>query len=180
MAVCAVLYLVWWIIFFRPGKAPVQGSLYTFGVACIVGAAVTGVVGCFSAGGALQSLPGCGKVSFLPFVVGAPVAYVVALVVTAAFLHRRVTTELLLIVLWCAFELAVVRGLSVGVLGTGAARALVLVVLALTAASLVCYALFYRLPAMAGFVDGMVPLVSVGTAAITIAVVLRMVLLRVV
>lgn len=43
MALCAVLYLAWWIVFFRPDAGKVQGPLYWIGAGCLVVAAIAGI-----------------------------------------------------------------------------------------------------------------------------------------
>ena len=45
LAACAVLYLAWWWLFFKPGAPKPRGGRYGAGVACIVGAAVLGIAG---------------------------------------------------------------------------------------------------------------------------------------
>ena len=45
LLVCAVLYLIWWCIFFRPNAQVKGGALRVFGIAYILVAAVTGIVG---------------------------------------------------------------------------------------------------------------------------------------
>ena len=168
LAVCCALYLAWWALFFRPNTR-IEGPLYWFGVALILGAAVCGVIGCFSAGGALSQLPGAEGFSPLPYLVAGAVAYVVLAAVTSKLLDRQITTELLLIVAWCAFECAVVGALSAGAISQQRAVALYVTVGVLVVASLVCYVLYYRLGPWPAFFDGTVPLVSVGIAAVVIA-----------
>lgn len=160
---CAVLYLVWWVVFFRPGAGRVTGALYGFGATCLVGAAVCGLAGVFMAAGALGSLPGTARVPGWAFGLGGVVGYLVLLALTAGVFKRQVTTELLLIDAWGAFELCVVATLAAsGAVGGGREAALYALVGALVAVSLVCYVLYYRLGPVASFVDGAVPLVAVG------------------
>mgnify|MGYP001317637983 CR=1 FL=1 len=45
LLVCAVLYLIWWCIFFRPNAQVKGGALRVFGIACILVAAVAGIAG---------------------------------------------------------------------------------------------------------------------------------------
>lgn len=170
---CAVLYLVWWAVFFRPDAGRVTGALYGFGAACLVGAAVCGLVGVFVAASALGSLPGASRVSGWAFALGGVVGYLVLLALTAGVFRRQVTTELLLIDAWGAFELCVVATLSAsGAVGGDQTEALFVLVGVLVAASLVCYVLYYRLGPVVSFVDGAVPLVAVGVeSAVLMAVV---------
>jgi len=168
LAVCCALYLAWWVLFFRPGSH-IEGPLYWFGVALILGAATCGIIGCFSAGGALSQLPGAQAFSPVPYLVAGVVAYLVLAFVTNGFLDRPITTELVLIVAWCAFECAVVGALSAATVSQQRAVMLYVLVGALVVASLVCYVLYYRLDSWPAFYDGMVPLVSVGIAAVIVA-----------
>ena len=93
--------------------------------------------------------------------------------VTVCFFGRPVTTGLLLFVLWAALELAVLNALlGVGVLSGGAFWLLAGAVALVTAANLVCYVLYFRLPPMASFIDGAVPLAVVGVLAAMLAIVL--------
>ena len=41
---CAVLYVIWWCVFFNPNVQVKGGLLRNFGVACILVAAVAGIV----------------------------------------------------------------------------------------------------------------------------------------
>lgn len=84
----------------------------------------------------------------------------VLLVVTYLFFKRPVTTELLLIVGWAMLALTEINALY-GM--TVFSRKTALIFCGITAgaalASLVCYVLYYRLGNMAGYIDGMIPLV---------------------
>lgn len=168
LAVCCALYLAWWALFFRPG-ARIEGPLYWFGVALILGAAVCGIAGCFSAGGALSQLPGAQAFSPVPYLVAGVVSYLVLAFVTRGFFDRPITTELVLIVAWGAFECAVVGALSASTISQQRAVVLYVLVGVLAVASLVCYVLYYRLGPWPAFYDGMAPLVSAGMAAAIVA-----------
>lgn len=173
LAACAVLYLAWWVVFFRPGATRPAGTLYAFGVACILGAVACGLAGVFRAAGALGALPGAGSVPGWAFAIGGVVGYVALLALTAGVFQRQVTTELLLIDAWGAFELCVVASLAAsGSLAGGAASAMYALVALLVVASLVCYVLYYRLGPVASFVDGMVPLVAVGVESVVLVAML--------
>ena len=164
LAACAVLYLAWWWVFFRPGAAGPTGALRAVGVACIVGAAALGVASVTVTLSALGGLPS--ERHALPGVVIAAagaVAYAVLAAVTAGALRRPVTTELLLIVGWATMEAAVVSTLwATAAVSTGRLAALGALAALVFAASLICYVLYYRLGPWPSFVDGMVPLGSVG------------------
>lgn len=163
---CAALYLTWWAVFFRPGAGQVTGALYGFGALCLVGAAVCGSAGAFWAAGALGRLPGAAAVPGWAFGFGAVAAYLVLLAVTRGIFGRQVTTELVLICAWGAFELCVCAALcAAGAIGPTAATGLAVAVVLLVAGSLVCYVLYYRLGPVASFWDGAVPLAAVGAEA---------------
>jgi len=138
-------------------------------VVLILGAAACGIVGCFSAAAALSQLPGAEAFSPIPYFVAGVVAYLVLAFVTNRFFGRPITTELMLVVAWCAFECAVVGALSFVDISQQRAVVLYVLVGVLAVASLVCYVLYYRLDPWPAFYDGMAPLVSVGVAAVIIA-----------
>ena len=85
---------------------------------------------------------------------------------TRCFFERPVTTELLLIVAWCVFELWCVATLSkAGMLAEPWPTIFSGAVLVFSAINLVCYVLYYRLPPAPAFIDGTVPLILAGIAA---------------
>lgn len=170
LALCAACYLVWWCIFFRP-NVQVEGPLRWVGYALFALMVVLGAWGPVSAATSLGELPGAQGLRFWPFWVAAVLGYVVALLVTRGVFGRQVTTELVLIVAWCAFECAVVAALSRGTIAGGTAVVLYVLVALLTVASLVCYVLYYRVPEWPSFFIGMVPLVAVGIVAAVFATV---------
>jgi hypothetical protein len=103
---------------------------------------------------------------------GAAAVYLVLLAATALLLRRQVTAELILIVGWAALELSELDALyGMDRFDFQAAAVFIAVVVLAAALSLVCYLLYYRLGAVAGFVDGMIPLILVALtmAALTAA-----------
>lgn len=176
MVACAVLYLVWWYVFFAPdaaGQKPAPvGMLRAIGTACILGAVACGSLAVVGMARGMGGLPG-GVVSGLWINVGCLVLYLVILVVTVHVFDRPVTTELLLFCAWCALELNVASSLD----GAGAAGfGVVMLVVALTLVTLVvcviCYTLYYKLGYVASFWDGCLPLALVGVVSAVLAVVL--------
>lgn len=163
MALCAVLYLVWWVVFFRPGAGKVQGPLYWFGAGCLVVAAIAGIVGAvLIALGANGLAAGTGPSGWW-FALGAIAAYLLLAWATTHFWNRPITTELLLFVAWGALELYAACALEAGgVLGLAATAWLAAIVLGIVALSLICYVLYYRLAAVPSFVDGALPLGTIG------------------
>ncbi|MBM6700057.1 hypothetical protein H7U32_07040 [Bifidobacterium pullorum subsp. saeculare] len=169
LVVCAALYLFWWAVFFRPG-AQARGALRGAAIAAILLAAVCGVWGLIDAGIALPWIGSVGGVPLWVFAVCGVVAYAALAGVTQGLFHRQLTTELLLIVLWAAFELAVACRLGAGAIPMGVAVALLILTVVLFVGSMVCYVLYYRLPAWPAFLAGCAPLVAVGVEAAAIAV----------
>ena len=180
LAVCAALYLAWWWTFFNPAMPKATGALYAVGVGFILGAVAFGIAAVVLLAMGLGALAGAPQVGGAApgwaFVVGGAAAYFALAFVTVRFFERPVTTELLLFVLWAALELAVLNALlGAGALSGGAFWLLGGVVALVTAANLVCYVLYFRLPPMPSFVDGAVPLAVVGVlAAVMAAVIARL------
>ncbi|WP_139650643.1 hypothetical protein [Raoultibacter phocaeensis] len=176
LALCAALYLAWWWIFFKPrGDKPI-GSRRTFGIACIVGAAFGGVAGVALAVPAIGGLSAYSEgIPAWALAVGAPVLYVVLAFVTKRVFSRPITTELVLFVLWCALELAVITVLGgSGALTSPTATMLGVLVIGVFAICLVSYVLYYRLDPMPAFIDGAVPLAAVGAVSIVMACTIAM------
>ena len=174
LAGCAVLYLAWWWIFFRPTTTSPAGALRAVGVAYIGGAAALGIGSVTVTLSALGGLP-----STRPTLPGAAIgvagiaAYIALMFVTSGPLHRPVTTELILIVGWPTMEVAVLAALwGTANVPAGALAVLGVLVAVAFVSSLVCYVLYYSLAPWPSFVDGMIPLGSVGVISAVEAVVL--------
>ena len=173
LALCAMLYLVWWVVFFRPDAGKVQGPLYWFGAGCLVIAAVAGIAGAVLVALGASGLKAGPGPSGWWFVLGAVAAYAAIAWVTVRFWNRPVTTELLLFVAWAALELFVACALQVsGILDSSGTGWLIAVVVIVFALSLVCYVLYYHLTAMPSFVDGAIPLIAVGIFSIALSLLL--------
>lgn len=174
MAVCAVLYLAWWAIFFRPDIPKVTGALYWVGVACIIGAALAGVAGAIVIGVGVARVPSPPAPSGIWFAIGAVVAYIVLAFVTSRLFGRPITTELVLFVAWTALELASVVSLGAsGMFSQGHAAALGIAVVAMFAVMLVTYMLYYNLAALPSFIDGAIPLALVAVFSVAMVVLVR-------
>ncbi len=173
LAACFALYLVWWCIFFRPGEVRPQGALRVFGIGCIVAAVVLGVAGIALCCSGISRLPQ--RIVTLRtwhIVLIGIAAYVALFVITTVSFDRPPTTELVLIVGWLTLEAATVNSLyGSGVLGPGAALALLIAMIALAALSMVCYVRFYSLQGWASLIDGSVPLACGIVYTVVIAVV---------
>ena len=172
-AACAMLYLMWWVLFFRPEGPKPAGALFAFGVACILGAAACWFAGVFRVAGALGELSQADSVPGWAFALGGVAGYLVLLALTAGVFHRQVTTELILIDAWGAFELYVVASLAAaGKLVGMAVPTMDVLVAVLVVVSLVCFVLYCRLGPAASFADGMVPLVAVGVESVVLVALL--------
>lgn len=174
LAACAVLYLAWWWLFFKPGAPKPRGGRYGAGVACIVGAAVLGIAGAALLVAGIAGLLPAGS---QPVVLGGMAAcglalYAVLLTGTVKLFKRPVTTELLLFTAWAVLELGVLDTLfAAHALAAPAAIALGALAVAVLLTSLACYLLYYRLKPRRAYVAGAVPLAAVGLFAAAMAVV---------
>lgn len=173
MALCALLYLVWWIIFFRPNKGNVRGTLYGFGAGSLIVAAIAGITGVIFIAMGTSALAQGSQLSGWWFVLGAIIAYIVFAWFTFRILNRPITTELVLFVAWAALELYVACGLLAGgIIDASTLGWLIALIICIFAMSLVCYVLYYRLAPLPSFVDGALPLVAVGLFSIIFVVML--------
>ena len=104
-------------------------------------------------------------------IIGGIAVYILLLLVTSIALHRPVTSELLLIVGWAMLSLQEINILyGFGTYShTGAIIFMIITVIA-TIISLVCYVLYYNLDKTAGYLDGMVPLIMVGSIMLSISI----------
>ena len=153
-AACCIVYLIWWSVAFRPGfTAPMllKGGLF-------FATAILGVAGL------AMIIRGCqlteSPIRFIHLMAAGAAAYIILLVLTNLFMHRQVTTELMLIVFWACMEICACGALcGDGVFGVRVLAVLAVIVLAFAAAGLICYLKYYDLEPMKAFYDGMVPLI---------------------
>lgn len=157
MVGCCLFYLLWWCLTFKPGASP-----STLGRASIALAFLTGIAGLvliIMGMGARES-----ATRGLPewiIVAGGVACYIILLLITSKVLERQVTSELLLIVGWAILEFSVIDVLyGVGRLGGAGTVVLAIVICAVVVASLICYVAYYRLGGTAGWIDGMIPLIT--------------------
>ncbi|HOT44882.1 MAG TPA: hypothetical protein PLM53_09820 [Spirochaetota bacterium] len=157
LLLCSLLYLAWWVVSFRPHSA--GGSA---GAAYIITAFITGclAIGLMSSG--INSLSGHPKGVPVIFILAGGVAmFIILLLATSLGFHRAVTSELLIMHVWAVLELSAVAVLyGTGRLGAGRAAAMAALVGMATLLALVCYALYYRLDAVAQYYIGMAPLAA--------------------
>ncbi len=164
LVLCCAFYLAWWLLASRPVN-PLKGMQTGWLLLPAVAAGIAGLA--FAASGLRAAGDNPGLIPSGWVLWGGAAAYVLALLITGFLLHRPVTTELFLIVGWAMLALAEASALfGCGALGRGAAMAFVVLIAVGAAVSMVCYVLYYKLPAQAGFIDGIVPL---ATAALIMA-----------
>lgn len=150
---CFAFYLAWWVIGFNT-RHPIRGIKSGW---LLIPAAVLGVLALVDICQGVDLIGG--PVPGVALAAGGVAGYVVLLGVTRGLLHRPVTTELIIIVLWATVMLLEINTLvGLGTIATALGWALAALCLVATAGSLVCYQLFYGLDASAAFIDGTIPL----------------------
>ena len=155
--VCCAFYLAWWLVRFRPVN-PITG--FKIGL-LLVPAALVGLVAVYYIVWGVSD-PDIGNTLFPKSYViwGALVAYVVFYAVTRWLLHRQVTSELTLIVVWGALALSEVNALYGAQLFSHDLLSIFIVIIAAAVViDLVCYVLYYRLDGWKSYIDGLIPLV---------------------
>ena len=162
LLICCGFYLAWWCHAFRPGFA---GSRVAGPAgALLLITAVTGLAGVvFSAIG--NSRPGS-RPALIPssaVIVGGIVLYVLLMIGSSVFLHRRVTTELLLIIAWLVLEIVSYQTAYCNeAIGKMAAAALMAAAVIGSIISLYFYMQYYHVVESRGYVYGMIPLIMSG------------------
>lgn len=165
LLLCFAFYLAWWIIAFNP-KTPIRGLQSAW---LLIPALILGILAMFDITQGIVLVGG--PIPGMAIVVFGATNYLALFIITSVLLHRPVTTELLIIVLWLTIALLEVDSLvALESIAFGWGVILAILCLAGAAASLVCYQLFYKLDAVAAFVDGAIPLLLAGvmTGAITL------------
>lgn len=169
LIICCVFYLTWWLLAFKPTGA-IKGMRTGW---LLIPAFVTGLAAVILAVKGIASAS-VGAVLFPHGVLlwGGVAAYLILLAVTCLLFKRQVTTELFLIVGWTMLALSEINVLyGAGRFSHRLADTFTVVIGAATMISLVCYVLYYKLEAHAGYVDGMIPLLMAALvmAGITVA-----------
>ena len=153
LVLCFAFYLAWWVIGFNT-KHPIRGIKSGW---LLIPAAVLGVLALVDISRGISLTEG--PVPGVALIAGGVATYAVLLGVTTGLLHRPVTTELIIIVLWATVMLLEINTLvGLGTITVALGWALAALCLVGTAGSLVCYQLFYGLDARAAFIDGTIPL----------------------
>lgn len=156
LIVCCVFYLAWWLLAFKPMN-PIKGFKTGWLLLPAFAAGLAGVIFAIRGQGLSAVYPGLFPHGVLLW--GGIAAYVLLMAVTGLALHRPVTTELFLIIGWAMLALAEVSALyGCGSYTHAVAIAFVVICMIGTIISLVCYVLYYNLSAVAGYIDGMMPL----------------------
>lgn len=169
IAVCCGFYLIWWCVAFRPEKTPHPVTEMVL----FILAAGSGIYGLVQM---LRGITGA-ELTRRVFSGGivpicAIILYVALVFVMSHFFHRQLTTELLLIVGWCALMLSAVNTLyGTGIFAAAQTAVFITVAVVATLISLICYIKYYGLEMWTAYYDGMVPLVVAGVSmlAMTIA-----------
>lgn len=171
LAVCSLCYLVWWTITYRPwARTPHGGGLF------LAGAVLGGLGGLvLLAAGIAAFLPKASSRALGATIVGGVLVGALLFYLTSSVAHRRVTTELSLIVVWATLQLAAGITLrTAGALRVPAAAAWIVVTAIATLVALACYLIFYRLDPVPAYWLGMVPLAVDGVAAATLAAIVAL------
>lgn len=164
LSVTALFYLLWWIVFFRPGSTVKYPSLeHSLGNGSLVIAAVTGLLAIvFMVRGLYKTLddqlPKFGHAAF-----GATMSYMAVAFCTQILLDRHVTTELSIMVVYTVLEILCLIDCSRSGLTDKTDTALTTAgLLFVTIVNIFCYCVYYFLDDTWRFIDGMIPLVLCG------------------
>ncbi|MBR3317385.1 MAG: hypothetical protein IKG21_06180 [Atopobiaceae bacterium] len=157
LLLCFAFYLAWWVVGFNPHH-PIRGLKSGW---LLIPAAMLGI---WALVDIVQGLDfTLGPVPGMAFVVGGVVSYVALVGITSGLLHRPVTSELFIIMLWaCIALLEINTFVGMGSIASSPGWILTILCIVGTIASLVCYQLFYGLDASPAFIDGAIPLILAG------------------
>lgn len=154
---CMALYLIWWTLVFKPET----GRSTAFSTACIIIAALAGILGVMLTVTGYGTLPEPKTFPNWMIVVGGLIVYVILMFATYALFKRPVTTELFLIVGWGVLELSLINSLYGNATYSGAlAIAMTGILLIAIVVFMACYTLYYSLGGMRGWTCGMIPLIA--------------------
>ncbi|MCC8142180.1 MAG: hypothetical protein LIO56_06590 [Lachnospiraceae bacterium] len=165
---CCAFYLIWWFIAFKPEGA-IKGMRSGW---LLIPAFILGIIAIILlvVGSNTEHLDHILFPRLGVFLVGVAV-YVILLIVSYLLLKRPVTTELLLIVGWAVLaylEISALYGLDI--LTRPGAVAYLVITAAAAAIGIVCYLLYYGLDALAGYIDGTIPLLLVAAMMAALSV----------
>lgn len=168
MAICCVIYLIWWSVVFRPEfRAP--GPLAVILFLLTAGTGITGLILLISG---IRNMPSVQpNLSNQVIMIAGICLYIILFFVSFIFMHRQVTTELLLIIGWGMLvlcEVNVMYGAGNFSLQTVIISCILIGIVALI--SMICYLTYYNLKPMVAYVDGMVPLLLIGAVMLGLSV----------
>ena len=162
LILCCIFYLLWWCYAFKPGftESRVAGKA---GMLLLI-TAVTGLAGvAFSVMGCNQPGSRPAPIPSIVILVGGIVIYIVLMIGSSVFLHRQVTTELLLIIGWLVLEaLSYQNAYCHEGIGRPVMMALMLAAVIASVLSLYFYLQYYQVVESRGYVYGMIPLIMDG------------------
>lgn len=164
--ICALCYLTWWVIVFYPGASgSIIGGLFLF-AAFLAGVAGT-VLLIHTVHNRRHEVKVVRKsVSGLLILGIGAAAYIVLLIVSTRLLHRILTTELFLIVGWATLQLSVVSfAYSTDTFGKKGARLTAGLIVLSSILCLYCYFTYYDQSDLVGYIEGMIPLVTVAAVS---------------
>jgi len=157
--ICSIFYLVWWVVCFGPNASGKAAGGST-GVVYLTGAFISGIAAIVLMSGGINTLSKDAKsVPVWLILLCGIVLFAVMLLVTTAFYHRPVTSELIIIHIWAVLQLCAIAVLyGTGRFGLGRTVLLLTLTGIAFVAGVICYVLYYRLEGKAGYWDGMAPL----------------------
>lgn len=164
LVVCCIFYLIWWGIAFHPSHGNSHASgldgvllMITAGFG-LVGLAVNLI-------GIRDASAGHGFISGYMIIGCGVIGYLILMFGSSIFLHRQVTTELMLIIGWTMLEVASTNtAFSFGRLSFEQVRLFLVIVAVAAISSMIFYLAYYRVEPMLGYYFGMVPLVTEGVS----------------
>ena len=160
LIVCCLFYLAWWCYSFRPGFESSR---------------IAGLSGVFLLITALSGLSGAGlcivgiqqpeiRPELIPsgyIVIGGIALYILLFAGSSVVMHRRVTTELLLIIGWLVLEyLSFQSAYCAEQMSWNDLRLLLIIASAAAILSLFFYLQYYQVGASTGYIFGMIPLIT--------------------
>ena len=159
MIICGLFYLVWWVVTFRPGGVRETVDTAHF----LLFAALSGLSGLIIILFGLSTQTNHTRLFSSWTIIGFGVLfYILLYFLTVYILKRQATTELLLIIGWGMLEFAVVNWMYGAEFIQNKIPVILFVgILLIMIGSLLCYAEYYRLGAMAGYIAGMIPLILI-------------------
>ena len=167
LIICCIFYLMWWGLMFYPARGDNHSS--GLGTVLLLITAAFGMAGiAMDVTAMMQSDAERGFIPGIVILIAGITVYILLMFGTKIFLHRIVTTELMLIMGWTMLEVAVANTACGYGVFSGSAVVLFLIIVGIAAvSSLVLYLMYYNVKPATGYIFGMIPLI---TEAITMGV----------